>query len=72
MRSSHTHRRHRLDLTLEDVAALAGVSMHTIYADIKRGRLDKNSLVSVIEYVKNKEKDLPYEMVKGNPEGFLL
>lgn len=44
-------REHRLRITLADVAAEARRTMNEIYADIKRDKLDKDSLASIIEYV---------------------
>jgi hypothetical protein len=55
----------RLDITLEDVAKEAGVSMHVIYTDVKRNKLDKNSLSSVIEYVLSKRPDKESGPTKG-------
>ena len=51
-------KRHRLDITLEDIAKECHVSMNVIYSDIKRGKLDKNNLESIILYVNHKRQSV--------------
>jgi uncharacterized protein (UPF0264 family) len=50
--------KYRLPITLEDVAKEAGVTMHMIYSDIKRGKLTKEKLSSIVDYVNNHKQQL--------------
>lgn len=56
--SSKIKRQHRLAITLEDVAQEAGVSMDVMYSDVKRGKVDKDDLHSVISYILSKNGDI--------------
>lgn len=54
-------KRHKLDITLEDIAKQCHITMHTIYADIKRGKLDKNDIESIMEYIQTKRQSITSE-----------
>jgi predicted transcriptional regulator len=56
-------KRHRLDITLEDIARVAGVTMHVVYSDLKRGKFKKDDLGSILNYVDSKTQSVGYYAV---------